>query len=979
MRRAYWAALSVAVLLGALLACVWLVPPMLDWNRFRLEIESFASDALGRQVGIDGKVTLTLLPQPVFTAAGISIAGASDATGAGGGRMTAAQLRLAVTLHGLFSGRVEAREVVLRGVDLRLPWPPPPDALVFRPPAWLSALSARIEGGTVAIGSVVAKIAEATLSTADGTGTYNVAGIAALSGRNWRFAAQLSRPGGDGSAGLTLSLDGQGPAQGLGLALSGQVSGEGAFTGRVSLRGGDLSLLLPAPAVPFRAEGRLDVAAGLAVADELNGELGGAPVRGAVAFRLSPAPRLDLALTASRLDLDAWWTALLRQGDADALPELAVGIDLSAEVAQFAGGAVRGIRAAFDLAGGMAELRELRATLPGEASIRAAGRFTLPAPKRSPAGKLHFDGYVAATALAPRTTLSWLFGPGFDPAAVLPGGVLRQADLAGHVVYEPGELALDSLAGQIDETTVSGALSVRSAARVVLGADLKLGRIDLDPFLAGGLPGWPVAGVAGFDATLKLEASAARAAGFAVEHVSIDGAMEQGRLTLRRFAGALGGVAFTASGGVQEGGRIADGRLAVQAPADALLAPVFAPFWPAGLVRAVPQTAAIWRAPMSLHLEAAGLPAALGLKLQAELGDLRVEFLPSLDLPASRWAGSLTLRHPGAPRLAEALGMAGAPGWLGDGSLGLVTQISGQPGRLAADGFDLAAGSLHATGSLVLATTETGQAVTGRVKLETLPLPMPDARSPLPLPWVDLAGWAAAVQLEAGQVLLGQTPVLGQIQARLSLAAGVLRLDGVNAMLGGGALTGELGFDSLAEPPKLTLRGELRGAALSGPLFDLPFDLDAGVLDASASLTAAGHAPAALLATLGGTVQVTGRDGVFAGLALGRLRGRMEDAELRAGLAEGTTGFDRLTLDATIDHGVVSLREAGLAGRDGGVAATGSLDLPAATAALRFELRPAMADPPTLGLRVSGKLAAPDRVPELADVIRWRAEHPPVP
>jgi hypothetical protein len=986
MRRAYWAVLSVVVLLGALLACVWLVPPMLDWTRFRPEIEAFASDALGRRVGIDGKVALTLLPQPSFTAAGISIAGAPD-TGAGGGRMTAAQLRLAVTLRGLFSGRIEAQEVVLRGVELNLPWPPPADALVFRPPSWLSALSARVEGGTVTIGGVVAKLADATLSTVEGTGTYNVAGSATISGRNWRIAAQLSRPGGDGSAALTLSLDGQGPAQGLGLALSGQISGEGAFAGRINLRGGDLSLLLPAPAMPFRAEGRLNVAGGLAVADELNGELGGAPLRGAVAFRLSPVPRLDLALTASRLDLDAWWTALLRQSDADAstrsardvLPDFAIGIDLSAEVAQFAGGAVRGIRAAFDLSGGMAELRELRATLPGEASVRAAGRFTLPSPKRAAAGKLRFDGYVAATALAPRTSLAWLLGPGFDPAAMLPGGVLRQADLAGHVVYEPGQLALDGIVGNIDDTAVAGAASLRSAARPVVTAELKLGHVDLDPFLSAAPPVWTAAWLAGFDATLKLEAASVRAAGIALDNVAVDGALEQGRVNLRRFTMALGGIELTASGAVQEGGRLADGRLTLHVPENGLRNAVFAPYWPAALLRAIPQQSAIWQSPVTLQVDATGTPAALGLKVQAELGDLRAEFLPMVDLPAGRWAGSLTLRHPGAPRLAEAMGLAGATAWLGDGSLGLVTQLSGQAGRLAADGFDLAAGSLHANGSLVLATTETGQAVTGRVKLETLPLPLPHLRSPLPLPWFDMAGWAAAVQIEAGQVLLGQTPVLGQAQANLSLAGGVLRLDGLTATLGGGTLTGELGFDSLAEPPKLTLRGELRGAALAGPLFELPFDLNAGVLDATAALTATGHAPAALLATLGGTLQVTGRDGVVAGLALGRLGGRMEESELRAGLAEGTTGFDRLTLDTAIDHGVVTLREARLAGRDGGVAATGSLDLPAGTASLHFDLRPAMPDPPVLGLRVDGKLAAPERVPELSDVIRWRAEHPVLP
>lgn len=971
MRRAGWILVPLALLLGALVVAVWLVPPMLDWTRFRPEIETFASNALGRRVGIEGKVALTLLPQPSFTAAGISIGGPP---GPDSGRMTAAQLRVAVTLRGLFSGRIEAQEVVLRGIDLRLPWPPPADALVFRPPAWLSALSARIEGGTITVGSVSAKLAQTSLSTADATGTYNVAGTATVAGRTWRFSAQLSRPGGDGSAGLTLALDGQGPIQGTGFALSGQVAGDGSFAGRIQGRGNDLAQLLPTPALPFRAEGRFNVGGGLAVADELNGELGGAPLRGAIALRISPTTRLDLALTASRLDLDAWWTALLRQGDGDALPGFAVGIDLSAEVAQFAGGAVRGIRAAFDLSGGVAELRELRATLPGEAAIRAAGRFTLPAPKRAPPGQLRFDGYVAATALAPRTTLAWLL-PGFDSAAVLPGGVLRQTDLAAHLVYEPGLLALDSIAGNIDDTSIAGSFSVRAAARPAVVAELRLGRVDLGPFLSVAPPAWP-GPLAGFDATLRLEAASVESAGLTVQDLALDATLEQGRIALRRFAVAMDGMRLAASGAVQEGGRLADGRLTLQLPAEALRDPRLAQFWPPALLRLLPQSAPLWAAPLAVQVEAAGAPNALGLKVQAELGDLRVDFVPTLDLPAGRWAGSLTLRHPGAPRLAAAIGLPGTPAWLGDGSLGLVTQLSGAPGRLAADGFDLTAGSLHATGALVLAATETGQAVTGQVKVETLPLPAPHLRSTLPLPWVDLSGWGASVQIEAGHLLLGQTPALDDVQARLSLAGGMARLEGVKATLGGGTLGGEASLDTLAEPPRLTLRGELRGVALSGALFDLPFDLDAGVIDATAAFTAAGHAPAALLATLGGTMQVAARDGVLSGVALGRLRGRLEDAELREGLAGGSTGFDRLTLEAGFDHGIATLREAQLAGRDGGMSAMGSLDLPAATAALRLELRPAIPDPPALGLRVTGKLASPTRTPELADVIRWRAEHP---
>ena len=71
-------------------------------------------------------------------------------------------------------------------------------------------------------------------------------------------------------------------------------SGDGTFGGRVTGRGADLSLLLPAPAVPFTAGGRVRVAGGLAAADDLAGDVGGAPVKGAVELRVAPALRLDL-------------------------------------------------------------------------------------------------------------------------------------------------------------------------------------------------------------------------------------------------------------------------------------------------------------------------------------------------------------------------------------------------------------------------------------------------------------------------------------------------------------------------------------------------------------------------------------------------------------------------------------------------------------------------------------------------------------
>jgi len=56
------------------------------------------------------------------------------------------------------------------------------------------------------------------------------------------------------------------------------------------------------------------------------------------------------------------------------------------------------------------------------------------------------------------------------------------------------------------------------------------------------------------------------------------------------------------------------------------------------------------------------------------------------------------------------------------------------------------------------------------------------------------------------------------------------------------------------------------------------------------------------------------------------------------------------------------------------VTATGEIDLGRGALDLRIAARP-VADAPEIGLRVTGPAASPQRVPELASFLRWRAEH----
>ena len=967
MRLVRAALVAACVLVTLLAAAAWLVPPRLDLGTYRADIAALASARLGREVRIDGPIAFRLLPEPMLSAAGVSLG--APGTGA---TATAAELRLRLALGPLFAGRVDARELVLRGAELRLPWPLDPLVLSrLRTPSWLTAFAARVEDGRLLLGNLAITGIDATIATRAWSGSYAAAGTARAAGAVWRFTAHLSQPGSDGSAALDVTLDGLGPVLGVGGTLSGQFAPDGSFAGRLAARGPDLAQLLPAPSVPFRAEGRLTVGGGLAAADDLALQIGGSPARGAVALRLSPAARLDLAVAASRLDLDAWLPVLARP----AVAGLPTGIDLSAEAASFAGGTLRGLRGAVDLTPGGAEVREARAILPGDAALRLSGRV-LPGDAAAPGP--HFEGEVTLAAPALRTTLAWIAAAGATPLAALPDGVLHSATIAAHLAADPYQVVVSNLVAEVDGSHLSGSLSMRGGKRFAIGAGLAVDRIALDPWLPATLPALPEmpARLGGFDLNLRLDAQHAMLHGLSFAPLSLDAGAEGGRLSLRKLDLAMGSVHASASATVTEDARVTEGRLDLQAPQAAPLAALL----PDRLAFLADRAPGLWHAAAAVQVLGAGTPDHLALKVTADLEDTRLEALPTLDLTHHLWKASVTLRHPGAPRLLQALGVAAAPAWLGDGSLGLVAQLSGTQDKLSADSFDLTAGLLHATGALLLdrgtaAGSRGVPTLSGHLDTETLPLPLPRPRTDDPLPLGALSGWNASLRVQAGRVLADLRPVLQRAAATVTLSGGVLRLDDLTAQLAGGTLAGSARVDAAAEPPAAALTLSLRGASASDRPFGLPLDLAAGTLDAQADLSAGGHAPAALLATLAGSLTLDAQGGTLAGVALGRL-GDLSDAAVTAALAGGTTPFERLHVAAHAERGVITLDAGTLTLPPGTATLAGSIDLPDSSLDLRLAVRPAGAEGPEIGLAITGPTGAQLRTPELAELTRWRAQHP---
>ena len=961
----------MVVVLALLVLAAWQVPPRLDWNRYRATLEVLASARLGTPVTINGRITLALLPEPVLVADAVSVG--EDTSAAPSMRVQALRLRLA--LSPLLAGRIDATELRLHQPDLTVPWPVQAGLPGLRLPAWLAAFSAHIEDGRLRLGSLTLSHLDGTIASLE-TGELQVAAIAGIAATRWNIALHMTTPGPDGVSGITVTLDSQGKTQGTVVTFSGQADAAGRLAGRLSARGGALSLLLPAPPLHFSGQGSFTLADGLARLDDLTLMLGDVPASASVSWRMGNAAQVDIAFSTPRLELDPWVAQLFAPSSPTAPP---IRVTLSADAAVVAGATLQDLHSQFRITPDALVLEQASAALPGDARLAVAGQID-----RSTPAQPGFTGDAAVHAPVLRATLRGLHLDSTRLVAALPAGVLQRTDLRAHLVARAGQLSLTGLEGSIDDSQVAGNVTLRSGEPLGVAADLRFDRLALDPWQLGQFSGRydTLARLARVDSSLHLAAQHVTLASADLQDAELDMATGAGGIELHRLAATALGAQIVASGALGPGGNVTNAKLSLTTGDATPLAALLPPDWHA--------TPGLWQGPAALTLEAAGPPQALQTDLRLTLGGARLEAQPQLDLNTSTLRGTLTLRHPSAQLLLAELGLpvrlglAGPPVWLGDGSLSLVTRLTMAPGpRLSADGIDLVAGELHAGGNLALDASGAEPRLTGAIRADALPLPWPEIGA-TPLPMALLHGWTAALRLDANQVMINSASVLHDAAAAVTLQNDRLNVARFSAKLGDGALSGEATLDAGATPPALTLTLGLTGVQIDAGAGGLPLDLHAGTLNGQAALNAAGYSTDALLASLSGEIQAELHNGTVSGFDLAQVEQAVGTADspasvatLQAALRGGISGFDRLVLAAHVATGNLTLATADLTSAAGDAHASGTVALPSGEADLRIVLHPAIADPPELVLHLNGPIAAPRRTPELAGLARWRIEHSP--
>lgn len=521
--------IALVGLVVLVVAAILIVPSLIDWNGYKPEIQAAARDATGRELKIDGDLSLSILPSPTLSVAGVSLANVEGGSTPDMARLEA--LDVAVALAPLLSGEIRVTSVTLVKPEIVLetladgranwvfadgspagaPSTAPADAGTA-PPA-IALDRAVIEDGRVVYRDG-ASGEEHTLTgidleiSAGGLqGPFDVAGDVRYQDIPITISAALGAL--DAGQATTIKLDATGGDGALTLAMAGALDLDAgpAFRGRLEVSAADVAIAaslasalgatapagLPAAAASLSAD--IDGSPARVTADSLALALGESRFQGRMTAEIDPKPSVELTLAGNRLDLDA---LLAVGGDpaaaepaeapaaqasgtpggpsapaAVALPaDFDAAVDLKIDAVQFNGAAVRNVQVDAALKDGAGDLRLATAQLPGGTDVTVIGGV-----EGGDAGT--FIGRLEAASDNLRATLEWLE---VDLAGV-PADRLRKAVVGASVRASATEVQVTDWTMELDATRAQGGLTLALRDRPAFGLSLAVDRINIDAYM----------------------------------------------------------------------------------------------------------------------------------------------------------------------------------------------------------------------------------------------------------------------------------------------------------------------------------------------------------------------------------------------------------------------------------------------------------------------------------------------------------------
>jgi uncharacterized protein involved in outer membrane biogenesis len=522
--------IAVGALLVLAVAAVLVVPSFIDWNGYKQQIESEARKATGRDLSIDGDISLALLPAPKLSVKGVRFANAEG--GSAPDMASLESLDVRVALMPLLSGKIQVTSLTLvkptilleKLADGRGNWEMAPAGEAAAAPSEaahegignggglsLSFDRVRIQNGTFVYRDAAAgtehklEALDSEIHVASLSGPFDATGTATYQGIKTRFEAEAGAlsTGQPATVHLVLGLgDPESKLEFSGTALAASEAGP-HLAGKLSAAGDDLDALLravspgsaPSPLSKQKFSLSMDIDAGPTggSAKNLTLALGDQQATGEATVALGETIKAKLALSLPRLDLDKLLASATpptaNQGQAPApvpqtkppsfaLPQnILADIDLGIEAISYNNGVVNKVRLVAQVANGELSLTRFNASLPGGSDVALAGKLAAVEGLPSFAGtlELHSDNL--------RSLLEWLKIAMPD----MPPDRLRKLSLASRVTATPSQLQIAEMDLRFDSSRVAGGVVVAlpTGERKVpgLGIGLAIDQINLDAYL----------------------------------------------------------------------------------------------------------------------------------------------------------------------------------------------------------------------------------------------------------------------------------------------------------------------------------------------------------------------------------------------------------------------------------------------------------------------------------------------------------------
>lgn len=515
--------------IGLVLAVLVAAPFFIDANSYKPLIVSQVKAATGRDLVLDGPISLSLLPTPTVSVQGVKF---FNMPGSKNPNMVEVKsVTVKPSLLGLLGGNIEVGEVTLVEPKIVLEinaqgkpnWEFAPSVAEAKPaapkpgsPRPLSLGRLTIDNGTLLFSdskagvSVVAEKANFSASVGSIDGPYALAGGATINGSPLKLdlavgaksaaghSADVALEAGGGKLTFKGTLSELGPAAKAAGVASVSADSLTTFVGTlIRLTGQPEPALPPLLAGKFMFDGGIEASQTAFAAKNFKIALGQDSGSGNLAVALKPRLSVEGKVAVPKLDLDKWLAAMDRPAaPAPATPPPAgnrpaaapapaaapsgsllgdVDSRLAFEVGEviYNKKPVRNVVLELESRAGVVAVPKLTATLPGDMTLQARSTMTGDAARPQVSGDFSLVGPKL------RETLSWLE---VDVSSV-PASKLQKLSLRGRMASTGGNVTVSDAAFELDDLKGTGGVVVTFGVPLSIVTSLNIDTLDLDSFL----------------------------------------------------------------------------------------------------------------------------------------------------------------------------------------------------------------------------------------------------------------------------------------------------------------------------------------------------------------------------------------------------------------------------------------------------------------------------------------------------------------